>query len=223
MKMITGKENPLKKSLVEGDTGFFTEDNLQEAAKRDINVLIPDPQFRQRDPYFAEKKEEKVKKQKKKFSSEDFIYKKEEDNFVCPAGKILEYKCDVELRNNTGRQYKAKIGDCRNCHLVNECIRIRDKNNSTVKSPRTVYVPYQKYEKNLSEEMRDKIDEPINQELYSRRMQIVEPVFANITEHKGMGKFTLRTQEKMDVQWKMFCIVHNIWKCMGPLRKKFRV
>jgi len=52
MKKVTGKKDPLKDSLVGGDTGYFSEDNLQEAAKRG-NVLIPDPQFRQRDPYFA--------------------------------------------------------------------------------------------------------------------------------------------------------------------------
>jgi len=62
MKMITGKEEPLKKALLLGDTGYFSEANLQEAAERGINVLIPDPQFRQRDPYYAEKKEEKVEK-----------------------------------------------------------------------------------------------------------------------------------------------------------------
>ena len=49
MKTLTGKEEPLKKALVEGDTGYFSEENLQEAAKREINVLIPDSQFRQRE------------------------------------------------------------------------------------------------------------------------------------------------------------------------------
>jgi len=38
MKTITGKEKPLRKALVQGDTGFFTEDNLQEAAKRGIEI-----------------------------------------------------------------------------------------------------------------------------------------------------------------------------------------
>ena len=42
MKEVTGKKNPLKGSLVTGDTGFFTEENLQEANKRKIEVLIPD-------------------------------------------------------------------------------------------------------------------------------------------------------------------------------------
>jgi hypothetical protein len=111
MKAATGKRNPLKKSLVEGDSGFFTESNLQEAAKRGIKVLIPDPQFRQRDPYFGEKKDEKVKKGKKKFTVEDFVYQEKNDCYICPAGKVLGYKCDATLRNNTGRKYQARIGD----------------------------------------------------------------------------------------------------------------
>ena len=41
MRTITGKEEPLKKSLCLGDTGFFSEENLQEAAERKIDVLIP--------------------------------------------------------------------------------------------------------------------------------------------------------------------------------------
>jgi hypothetical protein len=59
MKTVTGKKEPLKKALLEGDTGYFSETNLQEAEERGIKVLIPDPQFRQRDPYFAEKKKYK--------------------------------------------------------------------------------------------------------------------------------------------------------------------
>ena len=62
MKMISGKEEPLKKALVEGDTGFFTEDNLQEAEKRGIEVIIPEPQFRNRDPDFDGRKNHAEKK-----------------------------------------------------------------------------------------------------------------------------------------------------------------
>jgi hypothetical protein len=168
IKAVTGKKAPLKDSLVTGDTGFFTEGNLQEAAKRSIAVLIPDPQFRQRDPYFSEKKEEKVNK-KKRFKADDFIHNKKTDDYICPAGKVLSYKCDASLRGNTGKKYQAKIQDCRNCPLANECIAERSKRNS----PRTLYVVYMKYKKNLSEEMRKKIDDPVNRELYSRRMQII--------------------------------------------------
>ena len=69
--------------------------------------------------------------------------------------------------------------------------------------------------------MRDKIDEPVNRELYSRRMQIIEPVFSHMTNCKGMNRFTLRTQKKVNAQWLLFCIVHNMWKCMKPLSDKY--
>ncbi len=52
-------------------------------------------------------------------------------------------------------------------------------------------------------------------------MGTVEPVFANI-QNKGMRRFTLRGQEKVSAQWKLFTIVHNIEKvatAMTPHRK----
>jgi hypothetical protein len=65
--------------------------------------------------------------------------------------------------------------------------------------------------------MRDKIDNPAYREIYSRRMQIIEPVFANMTYCKGMDRFTLRTREKVNIQWLLFTIVHNLSKCVKPL------
>ena len=215
MKMLTGKEKPLKKALIEGDTGYFSEENLQEAAKRKIEVLIPDPQFRQRDPYYAEKKDEKVKKVSK-FTVEDFTYDKDADTYTCPAGNELEYKYDVELRNNKGKQYKAKSGTCINCPLLEKCIKVRTSKNPV----RTLYIVENKYDENLSEKMKEKIDDPVYRELYSRRMQIIEPVFSDITYCKGMNRFTLRTQKKVNIQWLLFNIVHNIGKCMVPLGLK---
>jgi hypothetical protein len=81
MGTATGKGEPLKDALVEGDSGFFTEANLQEAAKRGIEVLIPDPQARKRDPDFSEKKEGKVNK-KKRFTADDFIHTKKADGYI---------------------------------------------------------------------------------------------------------------------------------------------
>jgi len=215
MKAVTGKKEPLKKALLEGDTGYFSEANLQEAAERGINVLIPDPQFRQRDPYYAEKKKEKV--EKKKYKAEDFTYDEKNDRYICPCGKALEYKCDITLRNNSGKKYGAKRADCAKCPLIEKCIAGRGGKNPA----RVLYIVDRKYEDNLSEKMRDKIDNPAYRELYSRRMQIIEPTFSDITYCKGMNRFTLRTERKVDIQWKLYCTVHNIGKCIRPLGEKY--
>ena len=214
MQAATGKKYPLKGALVTGDTGFFTEENLQEANKRKIEVLIPDQQFRQRDPDFGDRKEHG--KKDIKYTLEDFDYDKKNNCYTCPAGNTLEYKGEVALRNNSGKRYQANKASCKNCSLIDKCISKR-----TVKNPvRTIYIANKKYKDNLSEKMRKKIDDPVYRELYSRRMQIIEPVFADITYCKGMNRFTLRGEKKVDIQWKLYCIVHNIGKCIKPLAQK---
>lgn len=60
--------------------------------------------------------------------------------------------------------------------------------------------------------MIDKIDTLHGCDMYSKRMGIVEPVFANITVHKGMVRFTLRGKSKVNAQWLLYCCVHNIGK-----------
>jgi hypothetical protein len=62
--------------------------------------------------------------------------------------------------------------------------------------------------------MREKIDEPKNRVLYGRRMQIIEPCFADINYCKKMNRFSLRTKMKVTIQWLFYCIVHNIGNCM---------
>jgi hypothetical protein len=65
---------------------------------------------------------------------------------------------------------------------------------------------------NLIDEMKAKIDTPQGKQIYARRLAIVEPVFANICVQKQLDRITLRTKAKVDVQWRLFALVHNIGK-----------
>ncbi|MGQ0801435.1 MAG: transposase, partial [Pseudomarimonas sp.] len=47
---------------------------------------------------------------------------------------------------------------------------------------------------------------------YGRRFATVEPVFANIRHNKRLNRFTLRGKTKVDGQWKLFALDHNIEK-----------
>jgi hypothetical protein len=67
-----------------------------------------------------------------------------------------------------------------------------------------------------SEWMLRRIDSPEGKSLYSHRMGIIEPCFANMEYCKGMNRFTPRTKRKVNAQWLMYCLVHNIGKC-APL------
>jgi len=50
--------------------------------------------------------------------------------------------------------------------------------------------------------------------VYQRRIAIVEPVFCNIRSLKGMDRFTMRGKPKVNAQWNLYCMVHNIEKNM---------
>jgi len=62
--------------------------------------------------------------------------------------------------------------------------------------------------------MRDKIDTEAGKKIYEKRLGIVEPVFANIRHHKKLDRFTLRGKAKVDIQWMLYCLVHNIEKIL---------
>ena len=95
--------------------------------------------------------------------------------------------------------YQAKRGTCKGCPYIENCINVKTNENPV----RTLYIADQKYEENLSERMQEKIADPVNRELYSRRQQIIEPVFSDIVYCKGMARFTLRTKKKVTIQWQL--------------------
>ena len=60
--------------------------------------------------------------------------------------------------------------------------------------------------------MKRKIDTDEGRYRYSRRLGTVEPVFADITHATGLKRFSLRGQRKVNAQWMMYCLTHNIGK-----------
>jgi Transposase DDE domain len=63
-----------------------------------------------------------------------------------------------------------------------------------------------------TERMKEAIDSPQGRARYGRRMATVEPVFGNLRYNKGLDRFTLRGQSKVNTQWHLYCLVHNIEK-----------
>jgi hypothetical protein len=62
--------------------------------------------------------------------------------------------------------------------------------------------------------MKRRVDSKLGKQIYSHRMSVVEPVFGNIGTNKRLNRFSLRGKEKVQGQWRLFCLVHNIEKVM---------
>jgi hypothetical protein len=76
---------------------------------------------------------------------------------------------------------------------------LTDLNNRVVKD---ILIAY-------TDKMHIKIDSRIGRRQYSKRLGMIEPLFGNITANKGLNKFTLRGQDKVNAQWQLYCLVHN--------------
>ena len=66
--------------------------------------------------------------------------------------------------------------------------------------------------KTFTQKMREKIDSVAGKLIYGRRMVTVEPVFADIRSSLGLDRFSLRGKQKVSIQWRLYCIVHNLLK-----------
>jgi hypothetical protein len=60
--------------------------------------------------------------------------------------------------------------------------------------------------------MQQRLDSADGRARYGQRFGTVEPVFGNLRANKRLDRFTLRGRTKVDAQWKLFCLVHNIEK-----------
>ena len=198
------------------DSGYHSEANLKHLAEEGIDAYIADNKFRKRDPRFLQADRYKPKKKKNpnaKFKNSDFIFNKDEKRCICPAGKELWLKSKkAEIGKGLFITFQGHKADCVNCELKTACLR----NPAKTEGRQVAFmVGNKKAEKTLTQKMMMKIDSDHGRHTYSKRLGIVEPVFGNIRENKGLRRFSLRGKRKVGMQWKLFCMIHNIEKIMN--------
>ena len=117
---------------------------------------------------------------------------------------------EVTTKNGfTGTCYSAHVEDCLACALRTQCSRGLNA------GPRQVYKFNGRVtQQTLPQKMKDKVDSAEGRTIYSERMRIVEPVFGNIRYAKGLDRFTLRGKIKVNIQWLLWGMVHNIEKIL---------
>jgi transposase len=69
------------------------------------------------------------------------------------------------------------------------------------------------------EKMAAKVRTAQGKALYARRKVIVEPVFGQIKGARGFRQFSLRGQEKINGEWRLVCLTHNLLKIWRHGRK----
>ncbi len=207
--------------VLTADTGFSSEDNMEYIFKENIDAVIPDNQFRKRNPVFAESEHynkhkelrRKTRRDRSKkeavIPSDEFTVNLSSNTCICPAGKeMLFLGNEFEGAKGTYSRFRGRLKDCRGCTLQTRCMKkpIKDQGRqvSFLNTPqdKTSYLDL----------MKQKIDSDEGRRKYSRRMWTIGPVFGNICSNKGLNRISLRGKSKATAQWLLYCMVHNIEK-----------
>jgi transposase len=197
------------------DSNYHSFNSLTVCKDEKLDAYIPDIQFRKRNERFAQQKRFKGGVHGRQrpdaksgiFSASDFSFDASKQVYLCPQGKELTCHAHNQVnRYRTYDVYHARVEDCAACPLRSRCL------SKSTASRRYLSIQVDTEQPNPIDEMKAKIDSEQGKRIYARRLGIVEPVFANICVQKHMNRLTLRSKLKVDIQWMMFALVHNIGK-----------
>ena len=210
-------------TVLTADAGYQSDANLAALAARNVTALIADPDMRKRDERFADRahhtsapdplhdKSGATKQALPLFSPSDFTSDAEARTCVCPAGNSLYRTGASNVTNGyVGEHFRGAKRDCAPCALRAQCLR----------TPETTAVRTVAFFRGRAHadgethtmRMQERLDAPEGRAQYGQRFATVEPVFANIRYNKRLDRFTLRGRTKVNGQWLLFCLVHNIEK-----------
>jgi len=178
------------------DKGYHTGAELQQC--HDDNI----------ETYVAFKEQPSVKHLQKEFLSTQFIYNKEQDSYLCPAGETLTslgtwHNKKGEAGETSYRFKTYRTDGCKSCLLKKNCTKLNkriihrsqyqdavDKNNENIRS---------------------------NPGYYKRRQSICEHPFGTIKRQWGYTYTLMKGLQKVNGEMNLIMLVYNIKRTLSIL------
>jgi hypothetical protein len=209
-----------EQTKVTADAGYHSGASVTYTQENSIDAYIADRNHRQRDPAFSDYDRYKTRSRKEKrhfygrdtdrFTAKDFVYDEKDRSCRCPAGnRLYRNGSNINVHGFIGMKFRGAKSVCRPCILRPRCLKTPE---TTETKQVTIFIGRSEDSKESPiEKMRRKFDTLFGRFIYNKRIAIVEPVFGNL-KNKGMDRFTLRGKQKVNTQWQLFSLVHNIEK-----------
>ena len=125
-------------------------------------------------------------------------------------GKRLYFKANVVINGYHAMKFHGRKTDCRVCEARAKCLKYPDRTEARQVAffrGRAETAPY-----TFTQRMKQKIDSIKGRLIYNRRLGTAEPPFAHIRSILRLDRFTLRGKRKVNTQWLLYCITHNLLK-----------
>ncbi|WP_110927851.1 IS1182 family transposase [Bacillus massiliglaciei] len=129
----------------------------------------------------------------------DYVYDEYYDCYLCPEGQVLKYSTTTKEGK---RQYKSNPVQCANCPLLAQCTNSKDHRKII---ERHIWAQYVEEADHLRHQNDIK-------QIYARRKETIERVFADAKEKHGMRWTTLRGIKKLSMQAMLTFAAMNLKK-----------
>jgi len=139
------------------------------------------------------------------FRAENFAYDKDSDQFICPANKRLHFQYTTRYTTDNGYVTDRRIyacQECADCPLRSQCTK--------AKGNRQIRISFQLLE--YRRQARANLTSPEGERLRAERSTEVESVFGQVKHNLGFRRFHLRGLEKVNTEWGLVSIAHNMRK-----------
>lgn len=166
------------------DAGYITPAICREIIKDDKKLFIP---------------YKRPMTKKGFFKKHEYVYDEGFDCYICPNDEVLEYS----TTNKGGyREYKSDPRDCETCPFLDRCTKSRNHQKVVT---RHIWEDY----KEEAEEIRYT---PEWKEIYPKRKETIERVFADSKELHNLRYTRLRGLKKNEQQASLIFAFHNLVK-----------
>ena len=188
------------------DAGYGSEENYLYALGEE-----KEPRFDFLIPYGMYLKEKSASYKKNIKHAKNWNYLEEEDCFICPNGRRVEFKTYRTKKNASGYEQSLKIYECENCldcPLKALCTKAQG-NRQVQWNP--VY-----------EEMKAKakaaLEDESKTQIYAQRKIDVKSVFGHLKGNRSFRRSYLRGLENVHTEFGIAALAHNLLKVAGIRR-----
>ena len=171
---------------VVADRGYYSGEEILTCAQAGITVTLPKPMT-------------SGNRSKGRFVKADFRYVKEEDVYICPAGKRLTYRFTTEEDGLMLRRYWTNV--CQSCAIKERCTSGKERRITRWE------------EEHVLEAVQQRLDE--HPEKMRQRRQTVEHPFGTIKSWMGSTHFQMKTLKKVATEMALHVLAYNLKRVMG--------
>jgi len=191
--------------VVTADAGYGSEENYEFLEKKGVTAFVKYNTF--------DKEQDGTLAEKGPYAVENLQYDKEQDQFLCPQGLVMELIGTETNKTTTGFEQTLKIyraKNCKDCPIRTECHT--GNGNREIKVNHNLNRHRGKARSLLTSE----------QGFHHRRQRNidVEPSFGNIKQNHLFRRFMLRGNKKVLIEFGLLSLAQNLRKKIAIDRQK---